>query len=395
MAAEGERKLLPALTGIRFLAAYFVVLFHFSLWYFAGAPQPIKDFMGSGYVGVDLFFVLSGFVLAYTYMQPHTTRISRRKFWVARLARIYPMYVVALLLSLPLTVSTVLHSSHHASDVLVAAAGVSSAVVLLQAWLPQTATVINGPGWSLSVEALFYLIFPLTGLVFLRMTSRRLVAAGAALWLAALAVPILFTLVQGPILRVPETPSQDVLAVMYNPVLHLPAFFLGVVAEIAYARGLGRIVGAWGAPVGLLVAGAVLAFSSHIPFLLLQNGLLAPIFALTIVGLAEGRGLLPRILGSRFMQILGEASYSIYILQVPLWFGVLAVVTKVLHPKTPPYLGRPAYFLAFSLLLIGVSVAALFIYEAPARRAIRGAFGVRRPIPDAPGALDLAANVAR
>src|SRR6476661_1182191 len=109
MSKRGARALLPALTGVRFFAAFYVVLFHFTLWYFAAAPQWVRNIVSSGYVGVDLFFVLSGFVLTYTYLVPGASHVPRREFWVARIARIYPMYLVALALALPITLHSIFH----------------------------------------------------------------------------------------------------------------------------------------------------------------------------------------------------------------------------------------------------------------------------------------------
>ena len=92
---------LDALTGLRFLAALHVVVFH-SRSLFSAAPQAIQDFLFTGSVAVALFFTLSGFVLTINYAAPDRSAIPNlRQFWAARFARIYPLYLVAFILFTP------------------------------------------------------------------------------------------------------------------------------------------------------------------------------------------------------------------------------------------------------------------------------------------------------
>jgi peptidoglycan/LPS O-acetylase OafA/YrhL len=382
MSPVREQRLLPALTGLRFLAAFYVVLFHFARWYVTGGPPWIKNLVDSGYVGVDLFFVLSGFVLTYTYLRPGVEHVSAREFWIARIARVYPMYLLAFALAIPLALKSVHH--WYWSDIFTTGGGIVASAFLVQAWLPQTATVINGPGWSLSVEAFFYLVFPFVGVTLARLRGRRLILTVLILWASFLLVTLAYVLVYGSGTGI----SLGEMAVAYNPALNLPEFLTGVACALAFARGW-QPLGRWLAPVSLGGALVILAFSSYIPPLLIQNGLLAPLFALALLGLAGGSGLLVRFLSWKPLTVLGEASYSIYILQVPLWYLLLEISRRLLHSQTP-YLGRPVYFIGYSIALISISVVALYSIEVPMRRAIRKRFGVRRAIPDAPAVGDLA-----
>ena len=104
-----------------------------------------------GYVGVSLFFVLSGFILVYNYLDASgVMRTGPSDFWHARFARIYPAYIVALLFSLPLFIDVaVLHpvGVTHTRDVVKAAILTPT---LLQAWTPKKAWMWDGPAWSLS-----------------------------------------------------------------------------------------------------------------------------------------------------------------------------------------------------------------------------------------------------
>jgi peptidoglycan/LPS O-acetylase OafA/YrhL len=113
-----------------------------------------SDVASIGYVGVGLFFVLSGFILVYTY---EGRALTTAEFWRARFARIYPAYAVSLLVTLPLFLAAVRHT-HLVSvpwPVAHLKLGMFLQVVLLQAWVPAAATMWNAVSWSLSVEASF------------------------------------------------------------------------------------------------------------------------------------------------------------------------------------------------------------------------------------------------
>src|SRR5689334_10377921 len=128
MDKTSERGLVSALTGLRAIAAYFVVLFHYgsSFANSVGVPYPIGKVLSNGYLGVSFFFVLSGFILAYNYRNPLTTWSAKKAFFLARFSRIYPVYIVALLASF-------LIGSRFVESVSI---GAIPQFVLLQSWVP-------------------------------------------------------------------------------------------------------------------------------------------------------------------------------------------------------------------------------------------------------------------
>ncbi|MGL6241561.1 acyltransferase family protein [Pseudomonas sp.] len=151
-------KNLSRLTFTRFIAALMVVAFHFG----ANTTPFDGDFFGGvfrqGPYAVQYFFFLSGFIMATVYATDAPEKFNRKKFWVARFARIYPVYLIGLALAATLTTP----------DMLTLALNVS----LLQAWSAPHALSMNNPGWSLSVEVFFYAMFP--ALLFL-LTRRNLI----------------------------------------------------------------------------------------------------------------------------------------------------------------------------------------------------------------------------
>src|SRR5271170_3917583 len=93
---------MPALTGLRFFLAALVLLFHVAAKPMQDAPGWLRGIVGHGYLAVNAFFILSGFVLAHTYLDANgKLKGSRRNFWEARFARIYPVYGLTIALSLP------------------------------------------------------------------------------------------------------------------------------------------------------------------------------------------------------------------------------------------------------------------------------------------------------
>ena len=187
MSFEESRPRLPAVTSLRFFAAFHVALFHMNEMGVLTGPAWLKAFAGIGYVGVSFFFVLSGFILVYTYAG---REISLRNYFQSRFARIYPAYLFSLVLTFPffyfgalkMQVPFFAFASQHfvLSSVLV--------LLLLQSWIPAAALAWNPVAWSLSVEAFFYLVFPFALPKYAKLSRTALWALIPACWLAGLAV---------------------------------------------------------------------------------------------------------------------------------------------------------------------------------------------------------------
>lgn len=362
---------LPALTGLRFVAAIGVLLFHALLPRLAGYGGPAINIIAAGYVGVSLFFVLSGFILAYTYVSPDgTLRTDHRTFLRARFARVYPVYALCLVISLPLFVRhAVVHQPLGTSLV----EGIATPL-LLQSWIPRAACAWNCPGWSLADEALFYLSFPSIALLLLRLRHRLLPITATVIWLVGMAVPVAYLWLRpdglATVTRAESSFWLD--ALKFIPLFHVPEFALGVVAGIVFVRrgevDSGRRAFAWAAPVAFGVVLLTLARSDAIPYPLLHNGLLVPLFALGIYALACGGGLLGRVLALPGAVLLGEASYALYLVHVPLRDYANAA------QKALPALQRiptALWFAGFAAVAVTASLLIFRFIEEPARRYLR------------------------
>jgi len=375
-----RRPVLNALTGIRFIAALYVVLFHYldpaRLDLALPAHFAVYHLVRYGYVGVSVFFVLSGFVLAYNY-PTFEDPAGRRCFWRARFARIYPLYLTALLLSLPVFASYADFGSLF--DVLKEGTKVGIEAALLNAWTPWTSCGVNCPGWSLSAEAFFYLVFPFIIPLFHSMGSRRLLAVAAGLWGLGVILPFLYMLSGGSPAAVTrgEVLFRDV--IRFTPLLHLPQFLIGAVTGLLYTRRQAGGAPFWKPARGLaaLALGVIIwaMLSFEIEYALVNNGLFAPLFAFIFFVLARDSSFLTQLFSRPWMVALGEASYAVYILQYPLagWFARLREGTwQAVKLDTGP-------LLVYSMLLVALSLASYKFLETPTRRWIISRFGGKTP----------------
>lgn len=362
---------LSALTGLRFVAALWVLLYHLAI---TGGPLIGGPVVQYGYVGVSLFYILSGFILAYSYLDgAGRLRTTLRAFYVARVARLYPVYLTALLVALPPFLWTAMAPGTRVLGAVLSVLG-------LQAWVYAWIPSIDGPAWSVSVEMAFYLAFPALAMLTARIPRRHLALTANMWWLVALCWPLLYIGVNPDHFAYPmhwQLVAPWQLTLRTEPLTRLPEFALGLclgrlyMADRAHqmrapraASGL-ALIGAVGGT--LAAAAAVLLIGRVGPYVLLHNGLLDPFFALAIYGLAFGRGPLARALSTRPTVVLGEISYAAYLLHVPimqisahLWPGALA--------------GAGGAVACLGTILVA-SLVCYRVVERPGRRAIRARWG--------------------
>jgi peptidoglycan/LPS O-acetylase OafA/YrhL len=365
--SSGRAQLRP-LTSLRFFAAVGVVVFHFGEPLVGHLPQVLQNIATSGYVGVSFFFVLSGFVLAYAHPDLDARDFnSVRSFLSARVARIYPAYLVSIILCAPFVARSIA-ATGNAGDASSRVVGSGlAALVLLQGWFPKSVGPWNFPAWSLSVELLLYLVFPYA--------IRRIRDANVrrALWVtfaAALATSLLRVTAQRQ-LAVSEQAAlvARIVARFPLPLVHIPQFLFGVVLGAAFARQPARPGRRIGSATVLSVASAlvtliVLAESPHIPRPFLDGGLLAPLFGALIFVLACGGGPLASFLSWSWLVTLGDASYAVYILQVPVHDWAMR-----LHSFNQ---NKSVHVIAYMATLIAASLAVHKLVELPGRQLILG-----------------------
>jgi len=353
---------LDQITFTRFIAALTVVFFHYGQSVFPANISFLFENVTAGPIAVGYFYVLSGFIMAIAYYQPEQskqTAINKKKYWIARFARIYPVYLIALLLIV----------AAKYKDISASWETLPLHLFLLQSWVPGYPITLNTPGWSLSVEAFFYLCFPFILFWVYKVGTKPLMIFAFILWVGTQTI-LLDQLNSNE--YVPKSLLHDF--IYYNPLMHLNSFVAGILCGIYLKRNpkstknpsnntlwlvssLALIfVLIWSRPHLEELLGIKLAFT---------NGLLAPAFLLFIVLLARNKGRISKILSYSGLVLLGEASYSLYILQKP----VHGIYDKIIVPRIS--LSETAHFYVFLAILIIISIISYKILETPMRKIIR------------------------
>src|SRR3984893_5701355 len=288
----------PALTGIRALAALLVLGMHTEQNVPAGLDS-LLPFFARGYLGVDFFFVLSGFIITHVYFASLASlnRNAVQIFLWHRLIRLYPVHITVLaglVAIVPLAHAAGFTFNNPQewqwSDLL-------WQLTLLHAWGVTASPGWNAPSWSISAEWFAYLLFPLLAPALMWVRER---AIALLIAVAALAAMALLFAVAGWTL---------------NTWVGAPAL-ARVFGEFVCGAALCRAVAL--SNKSALPRGDILATSAFVAFLFgasvdLQDFALVALLALTILGTALSSGHVRRILGSRALGWLGGISDSVYI----------------------------------------------------------------------------------
>lgn len=379
------------LTPLRFVAALWVAVFHLGTRFVEDHIPILGSVRLLGYVGVTFFFVLSGFILAYNYGEAAHAEEShaeeshakdslsnpsseepalsetenRRRFpWrayaVARFARVYPIYLVGMALAFPTYLAYM-----NANFGGVGAWDIVTRLLLLQAWFPAKVSQWNVASWSLSAEFFFYLVFPF---VLLRLQSHCQSGLRTILGLVAIAalVPAFVFMNTGGVVGHVGTALPGHNFLKFNPLLRLPDFVFGVVLGLYFLREQAAhspkpIPPRWIGLAGAGVVALLVSMHSHIGWAYLHNGLFVVPFGAIIYAVAKSR---KEAGPARLLQRLGEASYAMYMIHLPL-YNWATPLRRWLGPSDtwffPVVLG----------LTVVTSVLLFYVLEQPLRRWIR------------------------
>ncbi|WP_348521497.1 acyltransferase [Brevundimonas sp. A19_0] len=354
---------LDPLTSVRFFLALGVVLFHYQLqWTLSVESAGLLD---RARLGVDVFFVLSGFILTHVYLQGDRAPDYRR-FLAARFARIYPAHLFILLAMLGLVLLAPLFGVGVEPGRFNPADFVST-LLLVQAWFPRETMVLwNGPAWSLSAEWFAYLAFPAYAALALRLRARPwvIIALAAILFVA---LDAFYSAQFGRVLPRAED-SMGILRI-------IPEFLYGIGL---YYLGQRWIPSPRASIVGALVATAAL-------LVLMQIGAddriivaAAGPFILSLALLAKAR--VRTFLSHPVALFAGEASFALYLVHIP--------ILMVWRNAVQALVGWPGDYrmglgeLAAMLVLTLVAAAAIHVFvERPGRRWLRERMAPQRADP--------------
>lgn len=345
-----SKSALTPLTSVRFLAAARVALYHF-------VPWSDKTFWWRGLLGIPIsvsyFFVSSGFLLAYNYSERSDQgQMDSKRFLLGRVARLLPVYFLGLLVALPVLLQQPAEFSLGQATL---------TVLLLQSWSPSSALYWNGPAWALSNLAFFYVSLPVVLRLTRSVSKRTCVLIAVLAWGVSVGLALVYLYVNPDGLAQINSHSQGfwLSVIKYNPLVRLPEFIIGVMAGRlflltgGFRRRTATVVFAVSG-VALLVG---LLFGYAVPYPVINSGLLTPLLVLLIFSLASG-GLAADFFKVRWFVALGQSSYCLYMLHLPLW--------DLAYRRSTPYWNF-GLFLAIILL-------SLVLYEwveKPATTALR------------------------
>ena len=341
-----------SLFSLRFVAAIIVVLFH---------ESPISSFLGTapkiltaGSQAASFFFVLSGFILALAHY--NDDKFSVGEYYQKRMARILPVYLIALSLWVALDI---------AKGQLDPIALVLN-IFLLQSWFPSYPLSINAPAWFLSDLTFFYIAFPFI-LALLKKYStdpKRVLLTGIVFWLttqAVLAALLNTSFYEG-------YPSQSHDYIFYFPPSHLCSFVLGICGAYFLLNNKDRFPMTYAKSVSiilLLIAVIAIAieyqseYNEASPLMLpFEASFYAPLFLLLIIAFCVSDKRIAAVLSWSPLVYLGGISFSVYIMQSP--------VNRILRLRGDMYhLSNDEFILFFIFVLIVVGMFMRHAVEQP------------------------------
>ncbi|MDE1175980.1 MAG: acyltransferase [Edaphobacter sp.] len=362
-AAKSARKpSLPALTGIRTLLALNIVLFHFTPPYLG----PFRPFVEHGFVFVNVFFLISGFILSYNYFDRGTSLV-KRDFWMARFARLYPVYLLVLLISLPM-----LQMEWEARSRQEFFQGLILSPLLLQGWSPSLATFWNTVAWTLSCEVAFYAAFPWIIRAPWPKKPSRLVMLLGVLWVIDLLPAVIYLLTNPDHLSAPVdryTSTTLVRWLKYTPIPYAATFLSGVtLSRLQLKVEVTPRVRMLLAAVALLGLGLFFYLEAgQVPYLALHGGLLLPLFSLLVFGLC-GEHAISRVFAWGPLLLIGESTYCLYLLH----FNVFNLIHRYKLPQRLHVAWLDPWVSYVALIVLSVVVYRFF--ENPVRKMILNRF---------------------
>lgn len=339
---------------MRFIAAIMVVFYHYS-------PTIVRSdlffFVANGGEAVNFFFFLSGFVMIIAnarYFSDKNDYFSRSDFYIKRIARIYPLYLFAIL------ALAAFHYGIKPIDTPSVKYRLFFEVLGLQRWL--YAGSFNYPGWTISCEFFFYLLFPFA-IVYLHRNPRKFKIFVIGYWVfSCIMTTVLFYLKNASLSHIEKVLIDSA---YLNPVLLISVFLLGMLCGKMFIENKSAFFkNQWNNRVCVLL-GATLIFSVKffIPgdYGLLKAGVLAPVYFVFITAVSSFKKSETRVFNSSLFLFLGEISYGIYILQYP-------VYTYFIHYIMP--VSNGVSLLCFTGTLILVASITFYTIEGPFKRLI-------------------------
>ncbi|QJD78196.1 acyltransferase family protein [Spirosoma rhododendri] len=374
---------LSTLTPLRGIAALCVVLLHAQRLALPFVDTAQTMFFNQSYLWVDFFFILSGFIISHVYSDTFTYSVHRHQYWHyigARFARVYPLHLVTMLWAL----LAIIHIRHTATQIdpgiqdAFSYWGVPASLLFVQAFHLFDWTPMNGASWSLSTEWWMYMLFP-----FFVGWIRQFPRIRYALWLCVASMYLWLMYYAAPYASNMHTTTMN-LASNWGLFRCAAGFIVGALSYDLYRQQTGRF---------LLRSSLFFCVVFFLCVLLMHEAasdlLVIALFPVVILSAAYQTGWVKHTLTKRPFQWLGDLSFSIYMVHLPIMLTVDAIGIQA-NPTMFARFGDivtnnfvPGQQFAVLLVVVTLIVAA-FTYrfiEVPARNYLNARFNTRREEP--------------
>jgi peptidoglycan/LPS O-acetylase OafA/YrhL len=349
----------------RFIAAYLVLIVHYS-------PQSWRDNLPMiRHLGesVHYFFFISGFVMIISSMRSFnfdkkTIHFNKKDFWMKRVARIYPMYILALIVFVLYNYTVKEIDSSIPKRIIPEITG-------LNRWIYSGS--INYPSWTISCEFLFYFLFPFSLPLLIKSSLRRLTVIVLSLYLISIAFTFFYGNNLKTILSYNSTLIYKtlVLSILDHPIFKYTIFLFGCLAGRFYATSSNMFLFEKYSILITFVCIAAIAIlykSGIIRDIFFEAGCLSIIYFFLVLAICSFNESILEFFSWKPFVFLGEISYGVYIMQAPVehYFETLFTNDK---PFTTSF-----QFLSYTAFLIVICCILYYTFEIPAKKFILKAF---------------------
>ncbi|HEH9402284.1 TPA: acyltransferase [Aeromonas sobria] len=350
--------IIKSLTSLRFFAAL-GVFFHHLGFLNSSTLVPIQNlvkYFFNGYAGVSFFYILSGFIISYSFKRHQGNGVfGYLDFMIFRISRLFPVHILSLLI---FCLCFGIYSNFGAVNI----SSFFSNVFLIHALIPKQEYYFgfNAVSWSISCELFFYVAF----CFLVRLKSKYLLAL-----LSAILAVVIFSLFNPPVEL-----SQHWLFYI-NPIFRLPNFIIGMLlcriylstsfspsTAIGNAMELGSIA---------LLGITVYISSNFISDMNLRFDILfIPAMASIVMAFSYSSGLLSKLLSNSFMMLLGEASFSFYMMH---WI-IISKANEMIMPNPNDYVSIISFISVALTLSVALSILLYKAFEMPLNKLIRNSW---------------------
>ncbi|CAM3029198.1 acyltransferase family protein [Flavobacterium frigoris] len=350
--------MIKPLTSLRFLFAFMIFVHHMT--FLAKSKSSTlrwihESILKEGYIGVSFFFILSGFILAYNYRDSMLNqKISKSNFYIARIARIYPLHLLTLLIAVPITIQNVnFELSLWFKQLFFNSTLTQSFVPIKKIYFS-----FNSPSWSISNELFFYLLFPFLILLISKLKILK--------YSKGLLIPFLLLL---PILMLVIPPIYYKNLFYVNPFFRIFDFVVGILLFELYLKikNTEKVIN-----YNVLEFSSILLlvvffiFHSQLPLVVRYSIYYWLPMSFLILVFAFQKGVVSRLLSTNTLILLGEISFGFYMFHQLVLKYFLMLNKSLLHITNE--------YLIISIILIVsliISYISLIWFENPVNRYLK------------------------